>query len=554
MTTDATDATGTTDVIATADTRSADQLVRSSIGVALGTLFSRITGLLRVGVLAYAIGRASLADTYNLANSTPNIVYELLLGGVLSATLVPVFVEHVQRRDERATQAVFTVTMTALVGLTALAVVFAPLIAHLYTFRVDSADRAAQRDVATFFIRLFLPQMCFYGFTALATAALNARRRFAAAAFAPVLNNVVVIATLLLFTGVASGPTGAWTQVERIEHDTGLVLLLGLGTTAGIAAMALALVPSLRSAGMRFAPVFEWRHEAVRKIVRLSGWTVGYVIANQVALLFVLVLASGRDGGVSAYQYAFIFFQLPHGLFAVSIMTTMTPELARAANLGDRVGLRRQFESGLRYLVVVVLPSAVAYVVLAQPIVGILSRGAFSPHDAHVTADTLQALALGLLPFSAYLYVLCGFYALQDTRTPFLVNCVENTINIVLALALFPHFGVQGLGLAYAGAYTCAAVIALVVYVRRIGGGVTRETGRVVARAALAALLLAAVAAPIASALGGGGTAHTVAAAVGGAFAGGLVYLVAVRMLGVTEIGTILNLLRQRREARASHV
>jgi putative peptidoglycan lipid II flippase len=554
MTSETTDTTGPTDVVATAETRSANQLVRSSAGVALGTLLSRVTGLLRVGVLAYAIGRASLADTYNLANSTPNIVYELLLGGVLSATLVPVFVEHVQRRDDRATQAVFTVTMTVLVALTAIAVVFAPLIAHLYTFRVDSADRAAQRDVATLFIRLFLPQMCFYGFVALASAALNARRRFAAAAFAPVLNNVVVIATLLTFTSVATGPTGAWTHVERIQHDTGLILLLGLGTTAGIAAMALVLVPPLRAAGMRFTPVFEWRHEAVRKIVRLSGWTVGYVIANQVALLFVLVLASGRDGGVSAYQYAFIFFQLPHGLFAVSLMTTMTPELARAANAGDRVAFRSHFEAGLRYLVVVVLPAAVAYVVLAQPVVGILSRGAFSAHDAHVTADTLQALALGLFAFSTYLYVLCGFYAQQDTRTPFLVNCLENAVNILLALLLFPHFGVQGLGLAYAGAYACAAVVALVLLVRRIGGGVTRDTARVAIRAAIAALVLGAVAAPIAGAIGASGTTHAVAAALGGAVAGGLAYLVVLRLLGVTEIRTILTLLRQRREARGSDV
>jgi putative peptidoglycan lipid II flippase len=288
-----TDAAGTDGPVAADDTRSPDQLVRASAGVAVGTLLSRVTGLARVGVLAYAIGRASLADTYNLANSTPNIVYELLLGGVLSATLVPLFVEHVQRRDERATAAVFTVTMTVLVALSALAIVFAPLIARLYTFRVDSADQAAQREVATLLIRLFLPQMCFYGFTALATAALNARRRYAAAAFAPTLNNVVVIATLLAFTAIASGSPEDWRDVDRIRDHTGLVWLLGLGTTAGIAVTALALVPSLRAAGMRFRPVFDWGHDAVRRMLRLSGWTVGYVVANQCALLFVIVLAFG---------------------------------------------------------------------------------------------------------------------------------------------------------------------------------------------------------------------------------------------------------------------
>jgi putative peptidoglycan lipid II flippase len=531
------------------DTRSPAQLVRASVGVALGTLLSRVTGLLRVGVLAYAIGRASLADTYNLANSTPNIVYELLLGGVLSATLVPLFVEHLQRRDERATEAVFTVTMTVLVVFTTVAIVFAPVIAHLYTFRVDAADRAAQREVATMFIRLFLPQMCFYGFTALATAALNARRRFAAAAFAPTLNNVVVIATLLTFTAVASGPPGAWRDVERIQGHEGLVLLLGLGTTAGIAATSLVLLPSLRVAGMRFHPVFEWGHQAVRRMVRLSGWTIGYVVANQIALLFVLVLASGRDGGVSAYQYAFIFFQLPHGLFAVSLMTTVTPELARAANLGDLPGMRAQFETGLRYLIVVVLPASVAYVVLAQPIVGILAHGAFSPRDAHVTADTLQALAIGLLPFSVYLYVLRGFYALQDTRTPFLVNCFENALNIAFALALFPRFGVQGLALAYAGAYVVASFVALVLLRRRIGGGLDRHTVSISARAAVGAAVLAVVAAPIAGAIGAADARHAVIAAVSASAAGGLAYLGVLRLLGVPEIGTILGLLRRRRAA-----
>jgi putative peptidoglycan lipid II flippase len=433
-----------------------------------------------------------------------------------------------------------------LVALTALAVVFAPAIAHLYTFRVDAGDRTVQRDVATTFIRLFMPQMCFYGFTALATAALNARRRYAAAAFAPTLNNVVVIATFLVFDRVAKGPPQNWRSVEHIHGHAGLVLLLGLGTTAGIAVMALALLPSLRAAGMRFKLVFEWGHVAVRRMVRLSGWTIGYVVANQIAFLFVLVLASPRDGAVAAYTYAYIFFQLPHGLFAVSLMTTITPELARAANDGDLPRMRRQFERGLRYLVVVVLPAAVVCVVLAQPIVGILTHGAFGKHDASVTADTLQAFAIGLLPFSVYLYVLRGFYALQDTRAPFLINCFENALNIVLAIALFPRFGVQGLALAFAGAYVVSAIVALVLLARRIGGGPDRGTARVVGRAALAAALLAVVAAPVAGAIGSLDAAHAVVASVAGSAAGGVVYLVALRLLGVPEIGTILGLLRRR--------
>ena len=181
--------------------------------------------------------------------------------------------------------------------------------------------------------------------------------------------------------------------------------------------------------------------------MRLSGWTVGYVVTNQLALLFVLVLAATGDAGdVSAYQYAFIFFQLPHGLFAVSIMTTTTPELARHV-------LRRQTSRpcattsrlGLRYMLLVVVPSCVGLAVLAQPDARRSSCAAASTrHDATVTADTLQAFALGLVPFSVYLYTLRGFYAQQDTRTPFLVNAIENGCNVVLALALFPALGVAG--------------------------------------------------------------------------------------------------------------
>jgi putative peptidoglycan lipid II flippase len=537
------------------DTPSGDQMVRSSAAVAAGTLASRVTGLLRLGVLTYAIGGASLAATYNLANNTPNVVYELILGGVLTATLVPLFVEQLQRRDERATNAIFTVTMTLLVVLTVVAIVFAPWIAHLYTFHADRAHRAGEQVVGTFLIRLFMPQMCFYGFTALATAALNARRRFAAAAFAPTWNNIVVIGALLVFAHVASGPQSGWSEVERIRHDAGLVWLLGLGTTAGIVVMAAALLPPMHAAGMRLRAVFEWRHPAGRQMVRLSGWTIGYVIANQIALLVVLVLANGTKTGVSAYTYAYMFFQLPHGLFAVSLMTTVTPELARVANVHDLRTLRIQFDRGLRYLILVTLPASVAYMVLAQPVVGILVRGGFSGSDARITGDTLQLLAIGLLPFSVYLYALRGFYALQDTRTPFIVNCFQNGANLVLAFALYPFLGVQGLALSYAVSYAGAAVVALYLLYRRIGPGPRRSrewTKRIAARATVASLLLAAVAAPVAGLIGSEDAAHAVTAAVAGSVVGGLVYLGALRVMHVPEIATVLGLLVRRRRRAAS--
>jgi putative peptidoglycan lipid II flippase len=522
-------------------------LARASALVATGTLLSRLTGLVRVVVLAYAVGRLTLADAYNLANTTPNVVYELLLGGVLTATLVPLFVDHARRGDDRATAAVCTAAMAALVALSLVAVAAAPWIARLYAIGAEGAARDAQLEVTTFLIRCFMPQICFYGLTALATALLHAHRRFAAAAYAPVLNNLVVVGALLAFTRAAEGSQDGWVDVARIRGDTGLLLLLGLGTTAGIAATGLALVPAVRAAGMRLRPVLDWRHTAVRRVVRMSGWTAGYVVANQLALLFVLLLAkSGDPGDVSAYQYAFIFFQLPHGLFAVSIMTTVTPELARAASAGDLDALRRDLARGLRYLLLVVVPAAAALGVLAQPAVAVLVRGGFDAADARVTADVVQALAVGLVPFSVYLYLLRGFYATTDTRTPFLVNAVENAANVALALALFPALGVPGLGLAYAGAYVVAAVLALAALRRRIGGVPGERFGATLAGAGAGAVALAAVAAPLAGAIGSGTPARALGAVAAGGAAGALAYAAVLGALKVPEIVTITRVRPQR--------
>ncbi len=220
------------------------RLVRSSAVVGLGTALSRVTGLLRVSALA-ALGLGRLTDVYNIANSTPNIVYELLLGGILTATLVPLYVEHYENNDQRATDAINSVAIATLAVISVLGFIAAPWIIDLYTLRLHGAGKVAQQALATDLLRWFMPQVFFYGLTALATAMLNARRRFAAAAFAPVLNNVVVISVLLALPRVASEPP----TVTSVLQDPALVVLLGLGTTAGIVAMALVLLPALRHAG-----------------------------------------------------------------------------------------------------------------------------------------------------------------------------------------------------------------------------------------------------------------------------------------------------------------
>ena len=522
---------------------STDRVVRSSIPVAVGTALSRLTGFARLAAMAYALGFDRLADSYNLANTTPNIVYELLLGGVLSATLVPIFVDFREKNDEEATSAVVTVVGLALVLLTGLGIILAPAVVHLYSLRLPDATAAAQQQVATDLLRMFMPQMLFYGITAIATALLNAHRRYAAPAVTPVLNNLLVTAIFLVLPQLADGPL----TLENVRNDTGVLLLLGLGTTAGIAAMALPLIPAVSRAGVRLRPVFKLRHPAVIKVLRLSGWTAGYVAVNQVALWAVLVLANGTKGGVSIYMGAYIFFQLPHGLVAVSLMTTLTPELAETAARGDFTAFRRNLALGLRLMTLVILPASAGLAALAEPVVSVLlQRGALTTAQAAVTADCVALFAVGLLPFSLYLYALRGFYALHDTRTPFVLNCWENAINVGVAVALYPWLGVRGLALSFSVAYGVAALMTLQSLAKRIDGiGLDLRSRQVIARTTVATALM--TGAVVLALLALPDSLPALVDVVVGVLVGVALYGAALSVMRVGEIAEIVRRLRRRR-------
>jgi putative peptidoglycan lipid II flippase len=521
----------------------AGRLVRSSAVVGLGTALSRVTGLLRTIALAYALGATLVAEGYNLANTTPNMVYDLLLGGILSATLVPVFVDRFDADDDDGVSAVVSVAAIGLAVLTVVAVAAAPLIFDLYTWQRDPADAKQAADIGVPLLRFFLPQVFFYGLTALGSALLNARRRFAAAAFAPVLNNVVVIAVLVAFARMA----GRAPTVDEVTHDTAQLWLLGLGTTAGIATMALVLWPAVGRAGIRLRWRPRWRDPAVRKVLSLSGWTFGYVLANQVALVIALALAGQEAGGVSWYTYAFIFFQLPYGLFAVSVMTTVTPELAEAAAAGDRSRFRERFALGGRLMTLVVLPSSIGLAVLARPLVNVLlGRGSFTAADAAGTAETLAWFAAGLVFFSVYLYALRGFYALHDTRTPFLINLGENVVNVVLAFALVGRYGVPGLAAAYSAAYLVAAVVALAALRARVGGLGGRALVGPVARMAVAAAVMGAVVVGLGRTVGGSTGTDGVVRITVSVVAGAAVYFGAALALRVEDVHAAARRLARR--------
>ncbi|MDP9441843.1 MAG: murein biosynthesis integral membrane protein MurJ [Actinomycetota bacterium] len=514
-------------------------LARSTAIQAAGTALSRVTGFGRIFAFAYALGAGRLADTYTLANNTPNILYELILGGVLSGTVLPVFVRELRREDEadgwRAVSAVLSAAMVAAAVLSVAFVFVAPQFIRLYTLRIEGDVSEDQVAVASDLLRLFAPQVFFYGMVTMSTALLRARRRFAAPMFAPVLNNLVVIAMFLGY------PTLIGTRsLDEVRSRPSAILVLGIGTTAGVAAMALAQLP-LRTLRSHIRWVWAPRHPAVRTIVRLSGWTVGFVAANQLALFLVYVLANGRSGDVTVYFLAYTIFLLPHGVVSVSIISAIQPELADRWAAGDVAGFRRQLGVGLRTIAAILTPAAVGYAILARPIVSLLlEHGAFGGASAEEVAGTLRLMALGLPAFSCWLFLTSAYQAVQDTRSLFFLYLLENGVNVVAALAFYPLLGVQGLGLAYALAYVAGTGGALLHLRRRLGGLDGRVLSRSATRIASATALMAGAVLAVRAGVGGDVGASALLQ-VGAATATGVtVYVVGARLFGVGEIGALV--------------
>ena len=487
------------------------QLDRASLGTAAGTLLSRLSGLVRLVVLAAALGGAGLANAFNLANNTPNMIHDLVLGGILAATFVPVFVERLATRSPReadeSISAVVTLALAVLAAATVLLAIFAPLVVDAYTSGAAAATPAA-RDVAVELLRWFAPQVFFYGVVSLVSAVLATRDRFAVVGLVPVLNNLVGIAVFAAFAVVAHHlAVGGTVPVSALRHDQGLVTLLGLGTTLGVVVQALALLPSLLRSGARLRLVWRPRDPAVRTIVSLSGWTFGFVVANQVAVFVLLALQYHLGGGaVSAYTYAYQFFVFPFAVVAVSVINVASPDMARAWAAGAPGTMGDRFATATRQTLALILPATVGYLVLARPaMVLLIQHGAESHRATELTAQVLALFSLGLPGFCVFLLATRAFQAMQDTRTAFVCYVLENGLNILVAVLLYHPLGVRGLALSYSIAYTVAALVAVAVLRERLG----RVGGRALLVSSARSLVLSlamAVAVAVVSALLGAGT------------------------------------------------
>jgi len=530
-------------------------LARSTALMATGTLLSRITGLLRVTVLVatLGVGESRLADVYNVANTTPNIIYELVLGGILSSIFVPVFVEVRNTRGQRQAWHVARATMTiAIAGLGLLAgitMLAAPWIIRLYVHSGSPAERAEAIELGGQLLVMFMPQIVFYGVGAVMTGLLNAHRRFGVPVFAPILNNLVVIAVGLTFHALVGQ------QVPQVgEVTTGQKLLLGLGTTAGVVAMTMVQWPFLRRIGFRFHFVWNFRDRAIRKMATLSAYTVGYVVTNQLGYLLVPVLAYGVRGGYTAYTTAFIFFQLPHGVFAVSVMTALLPPLSEYAVARDWAAFRATMARGIRLTAAVLLPAALGYLALAGPIVRLLlEHGVVTEASTSLLVPVLMVFVLGLVPFSTFQLALRAFYALQDTRTTFRVNLVSVGVNVVVDLLLFnllpQRWKIPGLAFGHVSSYTVGSALLLYLLSRRIGGLEGSRILGAVGRMLVAGLVMVAatllVARGVAAAIDPG-LGRDLVTVVAGVIVGAGTYLAVARLLRVEELALLLDVVRRR--------
>ncbi|CAN5435857.1 murein biosynthesis integral membrane protein MurJ [soil metagenome] len=469
-------------------------LLRSNVAVATGTALSRVTGLLRVAIFGAVLGKSALTDAYNQANATPNLIYELVIGGILSSALVPLFTQLRHNDDERGEVAVRSVALIVIAAVTGLAVVCAPWLFGLYaSVTAKGVDLSLYREVGGTLSAFFLIQIFFYGANALATAELHARRQYFAAAWAPAFSNIVIIGSLLLVPNALGGATAELGDVLTNDH---LRWTLGLGATIGIAVMAVTLLPSLAKAGapLGFRPAF--RDPAVQQLRKLSGWALGYVAMNQLAIVVVqnLLVRSG-EGNQTAYTNAFTFLMLPHGLLAMSIVTTFLPEMSQAVAEHRRDRLIDRTDLGLRLVAMLTIPAGFGLFVLRRPIIGLaLQHGEYTSADALVASRALAGFALGLGAFSVYLFALRAFYAHHDPRTAYMINLCENVLNIVLAFALYDRFGVLGIAASFAIAYLIAALWTLQILSYKVAGFPLRPLLAALYRMTLAAGIMAEVA------------------------------------------------------------
>lgn len=533
----------------------APSLAHSGFAMATGTIASRGTGFLRTVVIASAIGAAGVGNSYAVANTVPNALYDLLLGGILSAVIVPLLVQAAHDDGDNGdayAQRLLTIVTVVLTVVAIVAVVLAPLIISAYAPNAQPA----QYDLAVTFARFFLPQLLFYGIGATFGAILNVRGSFAAPMWVPVLNNVVVIGAGITFD-VITHMTPTAGHLSRAQ-----TLVLAIGTTAGVVAQTVALLPALRRVGFKLKARWDWRGAGLRRAGPFAGWMLGYVLTNQVGFLFIVLLATsvGNGRGVfAAYSYAYVLFSLPYAVVAVTVITALFPGMSRSGLAGDEPAIAGSLAQGLSVAGVVLVPATVLFLVAGPSIaVAVYQHGEVTPAKAELIGRVLVAFSVGLLPFSAFQMQLRAWLAVRDSRTPMLVNLGATALNLAIDLALYLTLPTRdkavGLALGYSLSYVVGTLVFTLMLRRRMVAPRRTHVIRTYVRLALAGVI-AAVPTALAVHLIGAGTPSTplraIATTVVAAAVGLIVFVLIARRLRIRELDQMLSTLPRRAALRS---
>ena len=546
-----------------------DSLLSSSAVMAAGTIVSRLSGFVRGILLAAALGVGLHADVFNIANTIPNMLYILLAGGVVNAVLVPQLVramKHDPDGGEAYTNRIITLAGLFLAVVTVALVAAAPLLMRLFLDDDYFTDRLSEQlESVVDFARYCLPQVFFYGMFVLIGQVLNSRGRFGPMMWAPIANNVIAVAVLTTYL-FSFGP--ATEQEQQGGFPAGAEALLGIGSTIGIVVQFLVLIPYLRATGFRYRPRFDFRGTGLGHTFRLGVWTVLFVIVNQVAYTVVVRIASsgttdptgagGEGTGYTIYSNSFLLTMVPHSIITVSLATAMLPLLSRYAADGNLAAVGRSVSNTLRSAYALVVPVAVLFAVMALDTAHVIWGYGSAADDYDNFAPSLALFGLGLVLFTAHYLVLRGFYALEQTRRVFWIQCVIAATNIVAAVLLTldapPSQIAPRLVLAYACAYGIGAVVSYTLLSREVGGLAGRRLVRFVVRLVIAVGISAAAAWGLSwlldEVLPGDSTWNAVldVAAVTVVFFG--LYIGAARLLRITEVGDVMALVTRRLRGR----
>ncbi|MDX8048476.1 lipid II flippase MurJ [Lentzea sp. BCCO 10_0798] len=463
-------------------TSTSDGLVRRSSALAVATALSRATGFVRTSVWATALGLYLVGSAFTVANTLPAILFTLLAGGAISAVFVPQLVRATAESPEAGAayaDRLLTVTVVVLAPLTVLAVLAAPALARLY-----AGDGWTTQDLAlaAAFTAWCVPQVLFHGLFAILSQVLHARGRPGPMMWAPVANNVVSIAVGAAFLLVGGIETGAVPDAAA-SVSAAEIAVLGGGATLGVIVQVVVLLPALRAIGFRYRPRLDLRGSGLGRSARLAGWTLVFVAAGQVAFAVSARVANTAGkaaesgfswaAGLPSYTNAYMIMLVPHAVVAVSLAAAQFPAMSRAAVDGRPAEVGASVERSLLLSARVLVPAAFATATLGPLVTGVVFFGN-PPADTWYMGLVLAAFAPAIVLYSAQFLVARGLYAVEDTRTPALIQLFMTVVQIsgaLLAGALLPPgWVVVGLALGFSLSYGFGLVMSVVAVRRRTGG------------------------------------------------------------------------------------